>query len=208
MAAARGWRVALVGGQIAGLGFYHGFWNMVLRVLHVLAMGAGTCDVVADMWKLSGIYPAQPTLAPVSRFDSTLSNVYLGGNTQQCFVCLLPCAIANFNLWVLTSFLLDSRPYIRLCSSASGGKILLQTEQQFPEKDSSVVKWWSAWRESRRLLVQSLAMSYHKNAILTLTLHWTFISKMKWQPSSKAQIFHIWFLVPTNCTWWTCWLKE
>lgn len=82
--------MALVGGQITGLGCYHGFWNMVLRVLHVLAMGAGTCDVVADMWKLSRVYPAQPISVPLSRLDSTLSNLCLGWNTQQCFVCILP----------------------------------------------------------------------------------------------------------------------
>lgn len=80
--------MALVGGQITGLGCYHGFWNMVLRVLHVLATGAGTCDVVGDMWKLSSVYPAQPISVPLSRFDSTLSNLYLGGNTQQCFLCV------------------------------------------------------------------------------------------------------------------------
>lgn len=67
MAAARGWRVALAGGQITGLGCYHGFWNMALRVLHVLATGAGTCDVVADMWKLSSVYPAQPSSVPLSK---------------------------------------------------------------------------------------------------------------------------------------------
>lgn len=54
--------MALAGGQITGSGCYHGFWNMELRVLHVLAQGAGTSDVVGDMWKLSSIYPAQPSL--------------------------------------------------------------------------------------------------------------------------------------------------
>lgn len=42
---------------ITGLGCNHGFWNMVLRASHVLAQGAGTCDVVGDMWKLSRVYP-------------------------------------------------------------------------------------------------------------------------------------------------------
>lgn len=35
---------------------------MELRASHVLAQGAGTSDVVMDMWKLSWVYPAQPSL--------------------------------------------------------------------------------------------------------------------------------------------------
>lgn len=35
---------------------------MGLRASHVLAQGAGTSDVVGDMWKLSRVYPAQPSL--------------------------------------------------------------------------------------------------------------------------------------------------
>lgn len=54
--------MALASGEITGLGCYHGFWNMELRASHVLAQGAGTSDVVRDMWKLSRVYPAQPSL--------------------------------------------------------------------------------------------------------------------------------------------------
>lgn len=66
-AAERGLRVALAGTQITGLDRYHGFWNMRLWASHVLARGAGASDVVRDMWKLSWVYPAQPSLVPVGR---------------------------------------------------------------------------------------------------------------------------------------------
>lgn len=59
--------MAPAGGQITGLGCYHGSCNMALRAMHVLATGAGTCDVAADMWKLSGVHPAQPSSVPLSK---------------------------------------------------------------------------------------------------------------------------------------------
>lgn len=62
-----GLRVALAGKQITGLGRYHGFWSTRLWALHVLAQGAGPSDVVGDMWKLSWVYPAQPSLVPSGR---------------------------------------------------------------------------------------------------------------------------------------------
>ncbi len=70
--------MALANGLIAGLGCYHGFWNMELRASHVLAQGAGTSDVVRDMWKLSRVYPAQPSLGPLRERERVLqqSNLY------------------------------------------------------------------------------------------------------------------------------------
>lgn len=62
-----GIRVALAGKQIIGLGRYHGFWNTRLWASHVLAQGAGPSDVVGGMWKLSWVYPAQPSLVPAGR---------------------------------------------------------------------------------------------------------------------------------------------
>lgn len=59
--------MAQAGTQITGWGHYHGFWNMGLWASHVLAQGAGASDVVKDMWKLSWVYPAQPSLVPVGR---------------------------------------------------------------------------------------------------------------------------------------------
>lgn len=40
---------------------------MELWASHVLAQGAGTSDVVRDMWKLSRVYPAQPSLVFLRR---------------------------------------------------------------------------------------------------------------------------------------------
>lgn len=54
--------MALPSVQITGLGCYRSFWNTELQALHVLAQGAGTSDVVRDMWKLSRVDPAQPSL--------------------------------------------------------------------------------------------------------------------------------------------------
>lgn len=54
--------MALASGQITGWVCYHGLWNTELRASHVLAQGAGTSDVVRTMWKLSRVWPAQPSL--------------------------------------------------------------------------------------------------------------------------------------------------
>lgn len=40
---------------------------MRLWASHVLAQGAGALDVVGDMWKLSWVYPALPSLVPAGR---------------------------------------------------------------------------------------------------------------------------------------------
>lgn len=75
MAAVRGYGVVLASGKITGFGCYHGFWNMELWASHVLAQGAGTSDVVRDMWKLSRVYPAQPSLG-LPRGALQQSNLY------------------------------------------------------------------------------------------------------------------------------------
>lgn len=80
----RGEGVALAGGQITGLGCYHGLWNMELRASHVLAQGAGTSDVVGDMWKLSKVYPAQPKRREREQ-PLQQANPYSGKQTQGRF---------------------------------------------------------------------------------------------------------------------------
>lgn len=91
LAVVPGWRVALAGGQITGSGCYHGLWNMELRALHVLAQGAGTSDVVGDMWKLSSIYPAQPSLVATEQRGLTAvhhcSQTYIQAKTHNDAFC-------------------------------------------------------------------------------------------------------------------------
>lgn len=67
LSSSSGLGVALAGTQITGLDLYHNFWNTRLWASHVLAQGAGASDVVGDMWKLSWVYPAQPSLVPAGR---------------------------------------------------------------------------------------------------------------------------------------------
>lgn len=138
---------------------------MVLRLLHVLAMGAGTCDVAGDMWKLSCVYPAQPISVPLGRFNSTLVNPYSGGNPQQCFGWILCCAIVSFSLLGCPPYPSDLQPCIFTCCSSLGEKVLLQKEQhllsKFGEKASLDVKWCSTCFETGNL-VQSLHLSCNK----------------------------------------------
>lgn len=93
-AADRGLRVALASTQITGLDHYHGFWNMRLWASHVLAQGAGASDVVRDMWKLSWVYPAQPSLVPAgreSRHQDTATCIQTDkhGNPVSCVPTLI-----------------------------------------------------------------------------------------------------------------------
>lgn len=104
-------RVALAGGQIAGLGWYRGFWNMALRVLHVLATGAATCDVVAAMWKLSSVYPAQPSSVPLRKYctaseRSELSVKSVFKEKHTALLCVYTsvcyCRLLSFGVWYRT----------------------------------------------------------------------------------------------------------
>lgn len=63
---------------------------MALWASHVLAQGAGTSDVVRDMWKLSRVYPAQPSsgLPGGARAGLTVENLYSDKQTWGWFVCI------------------------------------------------------------------------------------------------------------------------
>ena len=84
--------MALASGEITGWGCYHGFWNMELRASHVLAQGAGTSDVVGDMWKLSKVYPARPSLGRESRHYSSQTCIQTNKHRDALYVYMSVCA--------------------------------------------------------------------------------------------------------------------
>lgn len=59
---------------------------MRLRASHVLAEGVGTSDVVRAMWKLSRVYPAQPSLGLPNSSSETQKPVFRQTNIEM--VCV------------------------------------------------------------------------------------------------------------------------
>ena len=79
---------------------------MELRASHVLAQGAGTCEVVRDMWKLSRLYRAQPSLGLPRGESAGVKPVLRQTNTGMLCVdtwlcvcvslCVCVCVYAHF----------------------------------------------------------------------------------------------------------------
>lgn len=82
---------------------------MELWASHVLAQGAGTSDVVRDMWKLSWVYPAQPSLGLPG---GARAGITAGSQLKTCiqankhrdslcvYMSICVCIFVIFWLWV------------------------------------------------------------------------------------------------------------
>lgn len=76
---------------------------MELWASHVLAQGVGTSDVVRDMWKLSGVYSAQPSSPPGRK--ERVEILYSDKQTQGLRAWTRPCVLWLQMLYMFVTIL-------------------------------------------------------------------------------------------------------